>query len=69
VKGWRHGKLQDGDIMGVYGSGGMKGDLRMWQEAMGIDWSKSWHGLSEAIPPAYSRLIGEQLWKHLASRT
>lgn len=63
VKGWRHGVLQDGDIMGVYGSGGMKGDLPQWQEAMGIHWSRSWRGLSEAIPPAYTRLIGSEMIK------
>lgn len=65
VKGFRHGVLVDGDIMGVYGSGGSKGDLVQWQEAMGIHWSKSWHGLSEAVPPAYSELIGSHLLKQL----
>lgn len=68
VKAWRHGKMQDGDIMGVYGSGGMKGDLVQWQDAMGIHWSRSWHGLSEAIPPAYSRLIGIYLRDKLDAR-
>jgi hypothetical protein len=28
--------------------------------AMGIDWMKNRDELSEAIPPAYSRYIGEQ---------
>lgn len=65
VKAWRHGALRDGDMMGVYGSGGMKGDLVQWQDAMGIHWSKSWHGLSEAVPPAYSELIGRHLLKQL----
>lgn len=68
VLGYRHGVLQEGDIMGVYGSGGMKGTLPMWQEAMGIAWSKSWHGLSEAIPPAYTSYIGQYLMKELLSR-
>jgi SAM-dependent methyltransferase len=68
VKAWRHGKLRDGDIMGVYGSGGMKGDLKNWQDAMGIHWSRSWHGLSEAIPPAYTELIGRELLRELSAR-
>ncbi len=33
-------------------------------EAMGIDWMDG-NGLSEAIPPAYSRCVGEQLFAHL----
>ena len=68
VKAWRHGKFQDGDMFGVYGSGGMKGDLVNWQDAMGIGWSRSWHGLSEAVPPAFSELIGAALLKELSSR-
>lgn len=68
VKGWRHGVLVDGDIMGVYGSGGGKGDLVKWQEAMGIGWSRSWHGLSEAIPPFYTQLIGKHLLEKLDAR-
>lgn len=35
-------------------------------EAMGIDWMTG-NGLSEAIPPAYTRFIGEQLLAHLAA--
>lgn len=34
--------------------------------AMGIDWMTG-NGLSEAIPPAYTRFIGEQLLAHLSS--
>lgn len=68
VKAWRHGQLHDGDMFGVYGGGGMKGDLVNWQDAMGIHWSKSWHGLSQAVPPAFSHLIGLELLKELSSR-
>ncbi|MDQ3730275.1 MAG: DNA cytosine methyltransferase [Actinomycetota bacterium] len=35
------------------------------QEAMGIDWM-GWDELREAIPPAYTELIGHQLMQHLA---
>ena len=30
------------------------------QEAMGINWCDDWRGVTEAIPPAYTRFIGEQ---------
>jgi DNA (cytosine-5)-methyltransferase 1 len=32
---------------------------------MGIDWMTSWDELREAIPPAYTELIGHQLKQHL----
>jgi DNA (cytosine-5)-methyltransferase 1 len=39
--------------------------LEEGQEAMGIDWME-WSELKEAIPPAYTELIGHQLLQHLA---
>lgn len=33
-------------------------------DAMGMPWASK-HGLNEAIPPAYTRFIGEQLRRHL----
>lgn len=42
--------------------------LEEGQEAMGIDWM-DWRSLTQAIPPAYTELIGHQLIDHLrASR-
>ena len=38
--------------------------LEEGQEAMGIDWME-WPELKEAIPPAYTRHIGEYLLQHL----
>ena len=38
--------------------------LEVQQRAMGIDWMDL-KGLSQAIPPAYSRHVGEQLMRHL----
>jgi DNA (cytosine-5)-methyltransferase 1 len=35
------------------------------QEAMGIDWMTTWDDLTDAIPPAYTEYIGEQLMAHL----
>jgi DNA (cytosine-5)-methyltransferase 1 len=37
------------------------------QEAMGMDWG-DWHGVKEAIPPAYTEFIGRQLMEHLRER-
>ena len=41
--------------------------LEEGQEAMGIDWME-WHELKEAIPPAYTELIGHQLMQHIRAR-
>jgi DNA (cytosine-5)-methyltransferase 1 len=67
VAGWRHGEWFDGPYFAVYGDGGGKGTVAQWQQAMGIDWTDNRRELAEAIPPAYSELIGTQLLEHLAS--
>jgi DNA (cytosine-5)-methyltransferase 1 len=61
VAGWRHGTYHDGPYFAVYGDGGGKGTVAQWQEAMGIDWTDNRKSIAEAIPPAYTRFIGEQL--------
>lgn len=33
--------------------------------AMGIDWMTDWRDVAEAVPPAYTELIGTQLLQHL----
>lgn len=50
----------------VYGQtlGPYKGSLDDWKNAMGIDWMDQ-HELAQAIPPAYTQLIGKQLMSHL----
>lgn len=62
-------------IGGVYGHGGgaQKAGRRGWQfsaehsrEALGIDWMNR-DELAQAIPPAYTRFIGEQLLAHLGA--
>jgi DNA (cytosine-5)-methyltransferase 1 len=35
------------------------------REAMGIDWPLTWQEVKEAIPPAYTELIGHQLMQHI----
>lgn len=62
--GWRHGKWQDGPYLQVYGTGGSRGSVADWQRAMGIDWIDNKPTLAEAIPPAYTRYIGQQLWAY-----
>jgi hypothetical protein len=59
VRGWRHGEYFDGPYVAVYGDGGGKGSVKEWQDAMGIDWTGDRREIAEAIPPAYTRCIGE----------
>ena len=61
VRGWRHGKYFDGPYVAVYGDGGGKGSIAEWQQAMGIDWTDVRLEIAEAIPPAYTELVGAQL--------
>lgn len=63
VAGWRNGRRYDGDMYAVYGSGGGKGSVAEWQEAMGIGWMSDRKDLAEAIPPAYTAYIGQQYLK------
>jgi hypothetical protein len=65
VSGWRHGTYYDGPYRAVYGEGGGKGTVAQWQVAMGIDWTDDRKAIAEAIPPAYTELIGRQLLDHL----
>jgi C-5 cytosine-specific DNA methylase len=59
-----HGRWYLSRIVHVFGTGGGKG-REHWQEAMGIDWTNDTDELREAIPPAYTELIGHQLLQHL----
>lgn len=61
-----------GQPVGVYGTGGggqmtrgYKAKPAEARQALGIDWMDR-RGLSQAIPPAYTQFIGEQLIAHLA---
>lgn len=65
-----------GYVVGVYGktgaganrgrprAAGRKNDIAEWRRAMGIDWM-SVAEISQAIPPAYTKYIGEQMRKEL----
>ena len=68
IIGWNHGKKQEGVYYQVYGSGGGKGTVAEWQEAMGMPWTNNRKSIAEAIPPAYSRFIGGQVMQYLESQ-
>lgn len=67
VAGMRHGRWFEGPYFQVYGNGGGKGTVAQWQQAMGIHWTGVRREIAEAIPPAYTELIGRGLFQHLAS--
>jgi DNA (cytosine-5)-methyltransferase 1 len=45
-----------------------RGTVEQGAEDMGIDWME-WDELREAIPPAYTELIGHQLMQHVKARS
>jgi SAM-dependent methyltransferase len=61
-----HGRWYLSRVVPVYGTGGGKA-REHWGEAMGIDWMTD-DELKEAIPPAYTELIGHHLLQHLQAR-
>lgn len=66
VRGWRHGQYHEGEYLAVYGKGGGKASVPEMQAALGIDWTDVHEELTEAIPPAYTQFLGEQLITQLA---
>lgn len=60
---YEHGRWRKRRFVPVYGTGGGKAKEH-WAEAMGIDWMVQAE-LKEAVPPAYTELIGHQLVQHL----
>lgn len=62
-----YGKAHDGRLLFKRADGTEQraaSSLAQAREAMGIDWME-WSELKEAIPPAYTELIGHQLMAHL----
>ncbi|WP_214412315.1 DNA cytosine methyltransferase [Sphaerisporangium fuscum] len=69
VRGWRHGRFYEGDMVAVYGDGGGKGSITEWQDAMGITWTDVRREIAEAIPPAYTHYIGRTIAEALTAST
>lgn len=67
VRGWRHGAYFDGPYVAAYGSGGGKASIAEMQAAMDITWTDVREELTEAIPPAYTELIGRRALTHLTT--
>ena len=66
--GWRHGERpEEPYYVSVYGTGGSRGTIQDWREAMGMPWAGKKRELSEAIPPAFTEYIGTALRNHLDS--
>lgn len=51
-------------VVGVHGHLNYAGESELRKRAMGIDWMDD-HELTQAIPPAFTNYIGEQLVAHL----
>jgi DNA (cytosine-5)-methyltransferase 1 len=66
-----YGRTHDGRRLfnrksnGTYRAPNSLGEAR---DAMGLDWA-DWNGTKEAIPPAYTELIGHQLMQHVRARS
>jgi DNA (cytosine-5)-methyltransferase 1 len=68
IAGYNHGEFnEDGYYFQVYGEGGGKGTIEEWRMAMGIDWTWDRKGIAEAIPPAYTEWIGQQVMMGLVA--
>jgi SAM-dependent methyltransferase len=63
---YEHGKWIKSPVVRVYGTGGGKA-AEHWEKAMGIDWMTR-KELAQAIPPAYTEFIGQQLMEYLCAQ-
>jgi DNA (cytosine-5)-methyltransferase 1 len=64
----RKDKAQLSPFVHIYGTGGGAGkDINLWRWAMDVPWMQTKAEIAEAIPPAYTELIGHQLMRHLQS--
>lgn len=61
VNDWRHGIRHEGYYLPVYGTGGGRGTKKEWQDAMEMPWAKYKKEIAQAIPPAYTKYIGDEL--------
>lgn len=74
------GLVKNGECVSVFGKGAYRksatdahptfdqGSVKAtWQYAMGIDWMDT-EGLREAIPPAYTEWIGQQIFEQVKAK-
>ncbi len=59
-----HGSSQLASVVGVHGNLNYAGEMELRKKAMEIDWMSNYE-LTQAIPPAYTELIGHQLLRHI----
>jgi DNA (cytosine-5)-methyltransferase 1 len=52
----------------IYREFGRQGPELLWKREMGVEWMNH-HEAREAVPPAYTRFVGEQLMWHLETAT
>lgn len=58
-----HGKTYLNGVIAVYGDGGSK-HRHLWREAMEMPWATN-DEIAQAVPPAYTELVGHQLLSHV----
>jgi len=62
----RFDKAQLSPVVHIYGHGGGEGKaIDLWRQAMQVPWMQTRREIREAIPPAYTRHIGEYLTRTL----
>ena len=59
-----HGSSQLASVVGVHGNLNYRGEMELRKRAMEICWMSNYE-LTQAIPPAYTELIGHQLLTYL----
>lgn len=62
-----HGSSQLASVVGVHGHINYAGEQELRKKAMDIDWMSPYE-LTQAIPPAYTELVGHQLMAEIQSR-
>ena len=62
ARGHNHGVDYTGYYFTVAGhGGGADGNFTDWKSAMDIDWMTTKRALTQAVPPAYTELVGARL--------
>jgi DNA (cytosine-5)-methyltransferase 1 len=59
-----HGSSQRASVVGVHGHLNYAGEQELRKKAMEIEWMSPYE-LTQAIPPAYTELVGHQLMQHI----